>query len=89
MTDVTHITITPATMRAELDALPDGYDWIVEDCSDWDRILADTHAAYAPTIEDMRAEIAGERSASDVTFLMVDGEPWTYTDLRSEARRPA
>lgn len=70
---------------AELAAIED-FDWIVEDDAE-ERILADTHAAYAGEIAALRAEYALGVDPERVGFEFgTDGSLWVRTDLRSAAR---
>lgn len=91
MTEIINSTALPETKRAELYALPDGFDWIVHDFADMGRVLDDTHAEYRGAIEANRVRHAGELDPSRVTFEFgTDGESlFVRTDLRSEARRTA
>lgn len=69
---------------AELYALPQGFDWIVEDPA---RIVDDTHAAYAAEIEALKAEIAPDGDASRVSLLLIEGASWARTAIGREASR--
>ena len=73
---------------AELAALED-FEWVIEDFEDIERTIAETHAAHAAEIAAKRAELAGNRDPAGVTFYVADGEPWAWTDLRSDGRRGA
>lgn len=91
MTNTTHTIIAPATMRAELAALPNGYDWILPDTGpiDCDQVLIDTHTEYRPMIEAMRTDDARGLDPSQVSYEWgTDGETlFLHTVLGREARR--
>ena len=72
---------------ADLYALRDGFEWIVEDPANLERIVDDTHAAYAAEIEALKAEIAPDGDASRVSLLVLDGELWARTAIGREPGR--
>lgn len=76
---------------ADLYALPDGFDWIVNDFAQMDRVVDDTLAEYAAEIEAERARHAGRLDPSRVTFVWGTDESTLFavTDLRSDRRREA
>ena len=71
---------------AELVAL-DSFEWIVEDFADPERILADTHAHYAPQITALKSSIAPDGDAAIVRLLILEGKPWACAPLGREAHR--
>ena len=91
MTKIINSTALSETKRAELYALPDGFDWIIEDFSDMGRVLDDTHAAYLEEIEANRTHHADGLDPSRVEFVWGSDDVTLFvrTDLRSDAGRLA
>lgn len=87
MTKIINSTALSETKRAELYALPGGFDWIIEDFSDMGRVLDDTHAAYLEHIEALKSEISPDGDPRRVNFHVLDGELWAHTALGREACR--
>lgn len=91
MTEIINSTALSETKRAELHALPGGFDWIIHDFGDLGRVLDDTHAEYLEEIEANRVHHAGGLDPSRVEFVWGSDDVTLLvrTDLRSDARRAA
>lgn len=76
---------------ADLYALTDGFDWIIEDFAHMDRVVDDTLDEYAAEIEAERVRHAPGLDPSRVAFQWgTDASTlFAVTDLRSERRREA